>query len=192
MSIVSVVYFLNMHIQKEFIRKGLHAVLAMAFAVLATLVRAEGLILIALVLLGVFVFIRFMRLHTDVHKVERASYGELFFAVGVVVTAYVALPENVLLFQTAMLILAFADTFAALAGIRFGTHSYHIYGEKRSLEGSLACFVASFCVLVFFDAQYIQALYMAVILTFIEVVSLRGSDNLSLPVATVILFHYFV
>ena len=181
-----------MHIHKEFIRKGLHAVLAMAFAVLASLVRAEILILIALVLLGVFISIRFARLHTDVHKVERVSFGELFFMVGVVVTAYVALPENVLLFQTAMLVLAFADTFAALAGIRFGTHTYHIYDEKRSFEGSFACLVASFCVLVFFDVQYVQALYMAVVLTAVEVVSLRGSDNLSLPVATLISLHYFV
>jgi len=91
-----------------------------------------------------------------------------------------------------MVILALADTFASLMGMRFGNHSYNIYDEKRTMEGSGACLVASLCVLVFFDLPFLQALYIATALTIVEAVSLRGSDNLFLPLATVVLVHYFV
>lgn len=178
-------------IHNEFLRKGVHAGLAVCFAVLAIYFDKESIIGVGLALFAFLVLFRFSHISSCMHNVPRITFGELFFALGVVASAYLAYP-NVHLFQLSMGILAFADTFAALVGMRFGKHRYTVVDEIRSLEGSLTCFFVSLAILIFFGVSFFTALFFAIMLTSIEAVSLRGSDNLFLPTSVVLLFHFFV
>jgi len=103
------------------------------------------------------------------------------------------------LFVSAMLVLALADSAAALAGVRFGKIIYQtVPGEHKSLEGTLAFFVVG-CAAVFLSLDLLSdiprlncaliALLMALLLAGIEAVSVGGTDNLFVPIGTCFLFH---
>ena len=86
-----------------------------------------------------------------------------------------------------MVVLAVSDPFAALIGIPFGKHTYKILDEKRSYEGSTACLLITFFILFVFGVPLVYALIASFVIAFIEAFSLRGSDNLTIPIAVVLL-----
>ncbi len=76
-------------------------------------------------------------------------------------------------------LLCVGDPIAAIVGTRYGT----LRILNKSLQGSLACFVACFLVAqVLFDP--VIAFWAAVTATFFELVSSRLNDNLSIPIFT--------
>lgn len=180
-----------MNSKKELVRKGAHTGIAVVFILLAGYVSKEVLIGAGFVLFLLFALIRLSHFSTCMHSVPRVTFGELFFALGIVATAYLALP-NVPLFQLSMLVLALADPLAALFGMKFGTHIYTVFDEKRSLEGSFVCFLVALVILISFETPVWVSLVVALLLALVEAFSLRGSDNLFLPTGTVLLLQSFV
>ena len=89
-----------------------------------------------------------------------------------------------------MAILTFSDTAAALVGSRWGrTHFFALAGRK-SIEGSVAFFVATILIatamlsaLTDLDLATVifVAGWLALATTLTEAVSTGGSDNLSVP-----------
>jgi len=164
------------------IRKVLHALLAVGFVLGAQWLPSPYIVAGAVILLGVCWASRYLRHLDPVRTAERQSYGEYFFALGVIVSALLFLPASPGAFTAGMLVLGFADSAASLVGRRFGKHTYHVFGEKRSWEGSVAACMVSFVVLLGVGVHLPSALAGAVLLTLTEALSVRGSDNLTLPV----------
>ena len=79
------------------------------------------------------------------HGIERLSFGELLFPIGVAIVFRLANGDLGIYFP-AISILTFADTAGALIGKRFGKHIYNTNAGQKSLEGSLAVFVVSFII----------------------------------------------
>lgn len=88
---------------------------------------------------------------------------------------------------------SFGDTTAALVGRRMGTRKYHTLGHPRSMEGTLALFLAAGLTMAPVLAilgglgshQAIAfALISATVAASIEAVSVYGTDNLTVPIAT--------
>lgn len=76
------------------------------------------------------------------HAVDRKSWGEFFFIIGVIAIILLHVPHWV--FVIAVLHLTFADAAAALVGKRYGrTNRYEIFGQQKSVAGSLAFFLVS-------------------------------------------------
>jgi len=76
-------------------------------------------------------------------------------------------------------LLCVGDPIAAIIGSRYGT----VRILNKSLQGSLACFVACFLVAQFlFDPAI--AFWAAITATFFELISSRLNDNLSIPIFT--------
>lgn len=171
--------------KQELRRKGVHMLLALLFAAIASSVHSQVLIWAGLALFVAFALGRVLRLCAHVGGVPRVTFGELFFALGIIATAVIS-NGRVELFQMGMLILALADPLAAVIGIGFGRHEYQVLGEVRTYEGSLACFVTVALVLAAFGVSVPIAIPLALVLTAVEAVSPRGSDNLFLPSLTVL------
>ena len=178
--------------KKEILRKSIHTILALAFVLGASIFDYKVLITTAIVLFILFVFVRVMRIYARVGTVPRVTFGEFFFAIGLISTIYITLPVNIELFQTSILILAFSDPLAALFGMNFGKHTYRILDEKRTLEGSFVCLFISTVIVLLFGHTLFISLGVAFVLTIIEAFSLRGSDNLFLPTTTAIMLGILV
>ena len=124
------------------------------------------------------------------HGVERASWGELYFPLGV--AAVFTLAEGrAVLFVVPVALLAFADAAGALVGKRWGRRRYETLEGAKSLEGSAAVGVtALLCTaLPLWVSGYdpTRALLVAVLLgllgLLVEAISWRGLDNVFLPLA---------
>jgi phytol kinase len=176
--------------KKEIARKVIHSSLALFFAGGATILSKELLLLGVFLLFSIFLAMRVKRIRTHLHTVSRVSYGELFLPLGIGGAILLAWP-NTMLFQIAMLVLAFADPLAALVGMRFGRHTYQVYDEQRSVEGSVSCAIALFCIFLICGVPLHILGILLFTLTGIEAISLRGSDNFFLPIATVLLYQFF-
>jgi len=128
----------------------------------------------------------------SVTGVERRSVGELYFPISVYLLFIVARHQPVF-YLIALSVLVFSDTAAALLGAAYGRHTYTVASDRRSIEGSAAfLFVTFLCVhvplLLGTDidraASLLIATQLALLVTSFEAISMRGNDNLIVPLAT--------
>jgi len=175
---------------RDVARKVVHSILALSF-VLGTYYFSHAVLFTAVAFLFIFfASIRIAGIHTQLHTISQVSYGELFFPLGIGSALFFA--EQVEVFQTAMYVLAFSDSVAALIGKRYGKHFFTILGEKRSFEGSMACFITTCCILFVCGLPLYAIFLYALLIMIVEILSLRGSDNLTLPLTIVFFYRFFV
>jgi dolichol kinase len=82
----------------------------------------------------------------------------------------------------AMSFLSLGDTFAAMVGLNFGRRK--IIHSNKSLEGSLACFVACFVFALAFKANPVLAFTGALAATLAEISRLPVDDNIEIPLVS--------
>lgn len=128
-----------------------------------------------------------------INSVGRKSLGTFFYAlsIGLLILWFwpIASPQYAAI---GILTMTWGDGMAALVGQQLGSHPYQIWGEKKSLEGSLAMLVVSYivCASILLGAQgltlsnWLIAGAGAIAATAMESVSKYGVDNLSVPLAT--------
>ena len=128
----------------------------------------------------------------SVTGVERRSVGELYFPISVYLLFVVARHEPVF-YLIALSVLVFSDTAAALLGAVYGQHTYVVASDRKSIEGSAAFMLVTFlCVHVPLllgtgidrGASLLIATQLALLVTSFEAISMRGNDNLIVPLAT--------
>lgn len=156
-----------------------------------------------LVILGELLFVGAVlaaqeyKIFTELRQIDRKTWGEFFFPAGVICIALIAPP--IWIFVIAVLLLGLADGAAAIIGKRFKSHSYKVFGHKKSVAGTLAFFtVAVVVVLAVLVAipdsvptkQFLLAVVGVPLLTaFTENVSPYGSDNLTIPLVVYFAFE---
>lgn len=125
--------------------------------------------------------------------VERVSWGELYFPVGVALVFTLAAGRREF-FCISVAILTFADAAGALVGQRWGRTRYEAVESTKSVEGSAAVLLVTWaCVTgglaVFTDFpwahRWAAGLGLGLFAMLVEAVSWRGLDNLLLPLAAV-------
>lgn len=150
-------------------------------------------LLLAFVFASIFYLGENRKMLKSLSSVERRSCGSLLFPVAIL-TLFILSEGRLWLYISALLVLVLADTAAALAGTRFGKTFYQTApGEKKSAEGTaMFCFVGFFAVylplLFLSDIPHLTciltATLMALLLGGLEAVSIGGTDNLFVPLAT--------
>lgn len=124
------------------------------------------------------------------HGVERASWGELYFPVGVALVFTLAGGDK-LRFIIPVAVLTFADAAGALIGKRFGRRTYETLESRKSVEGSIAVgavgFLCAFLPLFLAGHPAVSAVLVGTLLgqfcLLVEAISWRGLDNVFLPLA---------
>lgn len=129
--------------------------------------------------------------------VGRKSWGEVLYPIGIIAAAMLA--ENRWVFLAAVLSLAVADAVAALVGKRFGkNNTYRILGQTKSVVGSAAFLVAALgivsIVAVYGPGLHLESVMgtvvgISLILMAVENAGVYGMDNLTLPLASVLLLN---
>jgi dolichol kinase len=129
-----------------------------------------------------------------IHKTNRVSFGSIFFPIPVYICFLIAINlQNHILFYLPISILTISDTIAEWGGKRWGTYTKSFFNGQKTLAGSL-CFAASSFIIslvlfeVMFGLPFIETLSISIaisiIITPVELISLRGVDNLTVPLST--------
>ncbi len=128
----------------------------------------------------------------SVHGVERSSEGGIYYPLAVLFVFLVG-HDRPVFYLIAILALVVADTLAALVGSVYGRQSYAVETDRRSLEGSAVFLLTTFLLthiplllMAELDplASVLISIQVAILVTQFEAISLRGNDNLIVPIAT--------
>ncbi len=128
-----------------------------------------------------------------INSVGRKSLGTFFYALSIGCSMIWFWPLHQPQYAAiGILTMTWGDGLAALVGQRFGAHPYQIWGEKKSVEGSVMMLLVSYAVVagVLWAVQgavlatWVVAAIAAMIATILEAISKYGIDNLSVPLGT--------
>lgn len=142
----------------------------------------------------------------SIHGIERKSMGSYLLPLSIYITFLVyTLLGNKFLYILPMLILSVCDPMAAILGINIKNYNGRIkvFGRKlnKTWLGSGAFLITSFIISIIalyfhrgvFDFKtFWLAMFIAVVTMFAELISWRGSDNLSIPLSAVLVLILFL
>jgi dolichol kinase/phosphoserine phosphatase len=110
--------------------------------------------------------------------------GPISLTVGILVTLFAFSPE---FYIPAILIVCISDSVSSLVGRKFGRINLPFY--ERTVEGSVAFYIASFAILLIF-LPFRQALLTALVPTVLELIMPHYLDNLFIPIGTALFMMY--
>ncbi len=176
-----------------FTRRAIHIGTAIVAGV-APIFVTKGEIFWVSIIFAIILFIgRSYHLFSAIHSVERHTFGEVYLPLGVAFTALFFLPQNIQAFQFGIFIMGISDAIGGLVGEKFGKHPLSIFGNKKTMEGSLAFFVVSLVLTAIFSPLISYKLFLIpTILTFVELCFVYGLDNLVLPIVGAYLIQMLV
>ncbi len=179
----------KLQVQPETIRKWIH--IAVGHWVFLALAWMEHWY-VAITPLLFFTLINLITLKRGtgrMNQVERVSYGTVYYPIALALLVLFFFEQEPMALVAGSMVLAWGDGLAALVGKRFGKTFYTRGKIRRSFEGSIAMFLASFLVLTVTFLFYEEPTWLAVsygfllanIAALIEAVSYRDTDNLLIP-----------
>lgn len=149
-----------------------------------------------------FVIINYVSYKQDLIKVmERKNQdglGTVYYAVSLFILAIVSfgIYQKPILGLIPNLIMAYGDGFAAVVGKCIKSKTYKVGETKKSIAGSITMFMTSLIfITIFLTTRYTFELWQIVligivmsgIVTIIEAISVKGIDNISVPVSMLVM-----
>ncbi len=136
-------------------------------------------------------------------KHDKPNYGTILYPLSFVIILLLFFPHNAWFGNywyagmLGILLMTFGDTAAGVYGRKYGKGKYTIVDETRTVEGSMAMLITSFIVtlIVFlvadtgfgFWSEAILAMFVAILVTVLEAISIRGWDNFLVPIGAAFL-----
>lgn len=173
-----------------FTRRAIHIGTAIVAGVAPIFVTKGEIFWVSIIFALVLFIGRIYHLFPAIHSVERNTFGEVYLPLGVAFTALFFLPQNIQAFQFGIFIMGISDAIGGLVGEKFGKHTLNIFGNKKTMEGSLAFFVVSLVLTAIYAPLISYKLILVpAILTLVELCFVYGLDNLILPLVGALLFR---
>lgn len=131
----------------------------------------------------------------SVGGIARSSRGSEYYPLAVFLV-FVLAGDEYWRYLSSLLVLGVADAFAALVGGEYGKIRYEVEDESKSVEGSLVFLVVAFLaiqlpMLLLTDhprpTVVLASLLVALVVTGFEAISLRGADNLFVPIVACVI-----
>ncbi len=153
---------------------------------------------ISLAFLLVVILSKSFKIFHAIHDVKRTTYGEELFSISILLSSM--LTREAWIFAMSVLTMTLSDGLAAVIGTAYGKRRrYRVFGHAKSWTGSATFFLMTFLLLVGLSGAIqdpvqrnmilMAAAPVALILTLIEAVSIKGSDNITIPIATMVMLR---
>ena len=126
---------------------------------------------------------------------EEKTLGTVFYAVSLLIEVILCFGffKNTIIGLVGILVMGYGDGFAAIAGKSIKSKEFTILGGKKSLAGCSTMFIISLiiisCALAYFNIQfwYVKSIIIALVATIFEAISVKGTDNLTVPILTTLM-----
>lgn len=185
---------------KEASRKFIHIMLSNWWII--AMVFFDNVFFAAL-LPALFIVINYASYKMNIIKVmERAdgeenkdSLGTVYYAISLFILVIVTFGplKNPLIGLCGIAVMGYGDGLAAVIGQAMKSPEYIINKNKKTVAGSVTMFCVTLMILagffIYSGADYvaIKSILVALLITAIEAVSIKGTDNLTVPLTTSIL-----
>lgn len=125
------------------------------------------------------------------------SYGTVCYFISMLLLAFIGkiMYNSLIPVGGFFLILGYGDAFAALIGKHYSRGQYRILGYTKSATGNIAMFISSSIILflytTIYDIEYsfIQIITISMVATIIEALSIKGTDNFTIPIITCLSYN---
>jgi len=152
---------------------------------------------------GLFCIINFISYKKDIFKSmerdDKKSLGTVYYAISCLVLTLLSFLwfKNRLYAGIGLFTMGYGDGLAALVGSKFKSKKFVIFGNEKTVLGSITMFIASFIVISILSMCFNQffiigVLFISVIATLIEAISPYGLDNITVPILTSILAYFVI
>lgn len=154
----------------------------------------------AALLPALFIVINYASYKMDIIKVmernegeeNKDSLGTVYYAISLFILALITFGplNNPLVGLCGIAVMGYGDGLAAVIGQTVKSPEYIIGKNKKTLAGSIAMFCVTLMIIAGFltynQSTYvaIKSVLIAVLMTVIEAVSIKGTDNLTVPLLT--------
>ncbi len=147
-----------------------------------------------------FVILTFlMSPHSPIKLTSRTSVaghglGLVYYSIAWTVLAYFFFDHPDVI-AVGIMAMSYGDGLASLVGSKHGKRKFRIFGDEKSLEGSIAmllgCIVSFSAVSLYYHGSVSPVLLpLAAFATFVEAVTPKGLDNLSVSILTAIVYFW--
>ena len=126
-------------------------------------------------------------------KSQVKSYGTIYFFIALLM--FVIFVEINDLKKSIMIIycfpLVYGDAIAAVIGQKFNWIEYKIFNNKKTVSGNIGMLLMSLFSMMLYDIiilnstfSFVNVLVISLIATFMEAISIKGTDNFTIPIVT--------
>jgi len=163
---------------------------------------------IAAILPAIFVVINYASYKMDIIKVmerdtgeeNKESLGTVYYAISLLVLALITFGplQNPLIGLCGIAVMGYGDGLAAVIGQSIKSPEYKIGDSKKTIAGSCTMFLVTLLIIAGFmqysGTEYvaIKSILLASIMTIIEAVSIKGTDNITVPLLTSLMVFLMV
>jgi len=131
---------------------------------------------------------------------EKDGLGTVYYALTLLILTIATYGFGVspLVALAGILVMGYGDGFAAVIGKKVKSKVYHIGKGKKSVAGSITMYIFSLIIFgVLFlilgtSYWWIKAIGLAILMTAVEAVSIKGTDNLTVPLLASLLFGLMI
>jgi uncharacterized protein (TIGR00297 family) len=179
---------------KYLIRKSVHLITGLVIFYLTFSISRQTLLIL---FIGgtIFSFVSyFIKKLNYIHVTRESSWGTLFYPLGIL-SSFILLYEMPLYyFQVSLLFLTISDTVANIGGfVVKGNPQFSILNEKKTPLGITGFAITAFLIslVILPESDWATMLYMllaVVCAIHFEIISFKGSDNLTIPLGTALFF----
>lgn len=176
-------------------RKFVHILVGTFVASWPWLISWETITFLGLAMLAGTMLNKHAKVFHYLGGIKRKTYGDVLFALAIILCSL--LTQERIFFALAILHVSLADGFAAVVGKNFGGHwRYTIFGQSKTVLGSMTFWFASLCILgagvliahdlILYPDYVILLVALPPLLSLLENVSIKGFDNIVVPLAALL------
>ncbi|HUC95984.1 MAG TPA: hypothetical protein VMR76_03465 [Candidatus Saccharimonadia bacterium] len=176
----------------EVSRKLIHIIVAVFVSFWPYYLSYKTIGLIAIAFLIVVILSRQFKIFMSINDVSRTSYGDIFFALGILALAIFAPAKAI--FTIALLCVGLSDGLAAIIGVKYGRNNrYKIFHNFKSMTGTITVAITTFVILIL--VNYFRSMHLPIntliivplVVALVESVSVLGTDNFFIPISVLVM-----
>lgn len=116
------------------------------------------------------------------------GFGTVYYALSILIICIISygILKNPIIGLPGILIMGYGDGLAAIVGKSVKSKSYKIGNTSKTLAGSATMLVIAFIIFAVFlygiNLWWLKALIASILITIIEAISIKGLDNITVPI----------
>jgi len=187
--------YLKQHYPADFTRKLAHitsGIISLTFPIFLVKTWQTGVLCGSF--LGLLVIAERFKLFPSITAVKRKTWGSWLFPLAILTCYFfMKLNNREAFFYVPMAILTVSDTMANLMGKQFPIGLFKINSHQKTIMGSSAFFVSTMAILFFASSGFsiTEKLIITTVITFVEAVSIKGLDNITIPLGAIGMLYLF-